>query len=531
MTGRISKAEVKATGTTTPRSLADRFSDLVNIKDFGAVCDGVTDDTQSLQEAINNANGRKVVFSGPLRITDTIELPDNTYLEGLGDAWIIKDFVSTGVNRDAVLRNSTYSAYPSGNKNIHLRNFAMASRSPSNLGAFISINWVEFFSMHNVTISKDTVGSCAHLNVKNAIISNCNIDGSQASSLCDGLHFEYSENVVVSDCNIYTEDDAIAFAPYPESWTSYPAPNLQSKNITISNCVANSKIANGFRITCGFIGDQASSNTVGNKVSYVNVVVDGLVVEKTGATGRAISVYDERDTNLYVNDNIQFSNIIVKDDTSVTGSLRVRGNVDYTDNSNTRRNFNNVSFSNCTFVDSTQGLYEIGGVSSIDFRDCNFINSGVSQNLFDIRNNGKVKFIDCTVETASTVRAMRITNFEELIMKGNDIVGSAVNALTLESPTVGVSLIDLSYNNIRGFSNFGNTLSPITPTYLYNVDNKINGGNKGIGNVVGTSESVIYEASEVISSVGTTGAGVTASGTVQVTIKGITYNILVSDTP
>ena len=82
-----SAGNVVATGSTEPRSLSDRFADSVNVKDFGAVGDGVTDDTSAIQ-AWASQTGKLFLDSGSYAISSRIELASN-HVEGLGKLlWI-----------------------------------------------------------------------------------------------------------------------------------------------------------------------------------------------------------------------------------------------------------------------------------------------------------------------------------------------------------------------------------------------------------------------------------------------------------
>jgi hypothetical protein len=71
----LSDGDVLATGSTTSRTLGDRAADMVNVKDYGAVGDGATNDTAAIQAAVNAApsTGGIVYFPiGNYKITSAI---------------------------------------------------------------------------------------------------------------------------------------------------------------------------------------------------------------------------------------------------------------------------------------------------------------------------------------------------------------------------------------------------------------------------------------------------------------------------
>lgn len=81
--GVVDEKSVVATGSDTPRTLADRFGDVVNVRDFGAVGDGVTDDTAAIQVAIEKS-GCIYFPKGTYIISETLRIPSNTVLQGAG---------------------------------------------------------------------------------------------------------------------------------------------------------------------------------------------------------------------------------------------------------------------------------------------------------------------------------------------------------------------------------------------------------------------------------------------------------------
>jgi hypothetical protein len=76
-TSDVSHNRVKATGSTTARALRDRFSDVVNVRDFGAKGDGTTDDHDAIQDALDAASASfadVVVPPGSYRVSAQLVL-------------------------------------------------------------------------------------------------------------------------------------------------------------------------------------------------------------------------------------------------------------------------------------------------------------------------------------------------------------------------------------------------------------------------------------------------------------------------
>jgi len=75
---------VIATGSTVSRLFADRFGEVKNVKDFGAIGDGVTDDTIAIQAAINS--GATTVYIPPGNYLVSSLLMPNVFLFTLAGA-------------------------------------------------------------------------------------------------------------------------------------------------------------------------------------------------------------------------------------------------------------------------------------------------------------------------------------------------------------------------------------------------------------------------------------------------------------
>lgn len=193
------KSAVIPTGAPSTRTLAAHFGDVFNVRNFGAVGDGVTDDRGAFQAAFNAANtaGGGVVFMPPgtYRKADTsggLTMYSNTTLMGVGDASVLfHDDTIANPRRDMLTISNT--------NNITFRDFKILSTAgtygvETNNSQCLIGNVVSNLRVENVTFEGLRYMVTAFAQVSGAIF----IGNRLKNCMRDGLRCCQSYNVVVT---------------------------------------------------------------------------------------------------------------------------------------------------------------------------------------------------------------------------------------------------------------------------------------------------------------------------------------------
>jgi len=221
--GAVSSATALATGSTTARTLANRFADVVNVKDFGAVGDGVADDTAAIQAAFTYAstNNKSIVdytgntysYSSNINV-GSIEIYGNFTLKGTSGAFLnitgslteIGSISSSATKNNNFIQLSTASGI-SNNDVIIIWNSTTSSFSPQRPNyydgefAIVESTVANTVNLKNSLLSNYSASSTNKVFKSSAI--SVTIDG--PSFIGDGVfsvRIQYAKDVVIKQCRI-----------------------------------------------------------------------------------------------------------------------------------------------------------------------------------------------------------------------------------------------------------------------------------------------------------------------------------------
>jgi len=290
-----------------------------NIRKFGAVGDGKSNDAPAIQAAIDaateNGGGTVLVPAGATYLSGSIVLKSNVELhvergatlQASGDWALITEHhtvsaLSSGVVNESTQQSGLFiAAYRATNiavtgagtidgagRHYVLEDLGPIYRMPVNRPFTLF-----FIDCNDVTLTDTLYRDGALWTVRltgceSVLIHGIRIRGDMKLPNADGIDLDRCRNVRVSDCDIRCPDDAISLKACEEFPDSGPC-----ENITVTNCVLETKSS------ALVIGVDATS-------PIRNVVFDNCVIK---SSHRGLSVNLGQDS-LY--ENILFSNIVIE---------------------------------------------------------------------------------------------------------------------------------------------------------------------------------------------------------------------------
>jgi len=331
-----------------------------NVRSYGAVGDGKTNDRAALQRAIDSCaqTGGTVLFPPGRYLTGSLELADDVdlYLQrgatvlGSTDLREYKEYMpEIRSYNDLFLRHSLL--YAEGKRNISLRGEGTIDGQGS---AFVVTTKVKpdryrnrpyvirFVGCKNVTVKDVTLQNsamwmqqylaCEDLEVRGIRVYN------HANQNNDMIDIDGCRNVVMADCIGDTEDDAI---------TLKSTSPFITENVVVTNCVVSSHcnaIKTGTESTGGF-----RNIAISNIVVKPSAVTEAMVGHPAGISGITLATVDGG-----VLEGITISNILI-DGPQVPLFLRLGNRArKFTADAPTPQvgSFRNVSIQNVTAVNA-----------------------------------------------------------------------------------------------------------------------------------------------------------------------------------
>jgi len=345
---------LQAGAGAVPRTVESKLRDTVSVKDFGAVGDGVTDDTIAIQaaiDAVNSAGGGKVVVPAGIYIIGAVSVAGIS----VGVAGIVlKNNVVLQIDGTLKVKSNVYGVgafygairtLDVGVSNVKITGTGFIDGNKANQIASVQCNNIYLIAVSNVTIdgissinangqaiqiTAVTGSTITDVSVHNTVVKNANGIGIQVSH-CGG-------NLVIADNLVDTTADN-CIDVYNENGTVSP----DTGNIAITGNTVISGLTGIFPETtrnCIVSGNSAYNCTAGYASNRINGAPSNLRftsnIASACATGFAISgdttgvTVSDNSVELFTAAGVQLgagagnvSYIIVKDNTFKASSSTV----------------------------------------------------------------------------------------------------------------------------------------------------------------------------------------------------------------
>lgn len=293
--GEASESLVLTEGSTTRRNLKNRFGAVVNVLDFGAMGDGIVDDTKAFQDSIDASDGKRTIYVpyGKYKITNKLEImtgvafefANNVLLDCSANGMVFnyKGGSTNTIGGYEQAHNISFTC-PTGRTYVNLNGSGGAEGA---YRGFWSPTHSQDIVVSNISFIK---GNRAHIlefnSCKNVLVDNCHFLGNEPMDYgsiygYEAIQIDYSsktgapsgppwddtpcENVVVRNCVFHDCESAVG-SHAVNTDRSKPHTGIQFVGNFIYNCVR--------PIKCSFLDSSIVKDNVIRSPFQRGILID-----------------------------------------------------------------------------------------------------------------------------------------------------------------------------------------------------------------------------------------------------------------